>query len=267
MKIIKNNKIIDNIDLDDIVQKILADLDVKPEAIEIRHVDTQSVDKANNEVAKVDNVDKVDKVNRLDAIGKTDIVSEIGEGELLFDGGCVISLDDVRRKLEKIQTDKIASVVIPSGCILTPSAKDELKKRKLGIIVRKIAVNNFPLCLVLHGNVAASTSLLKQLQSEYNLIKTQFTELAGIVDEALKIAARQQRGIILTQHPASVLRATGLCEVLRVIIAVEPKQVSIDAKEIDANLMIIPPARINESNILESVRNFCRIKTDVKNVI
>jgi hypothetical protein len=246
-----NDKIIGNIDINEVVQKILADLGIKSDAVEIRH---------ENSISNTERVKNTDKV--IDVIDKKDVVEGEGKGvsesELVIDGGRVISLEDVRRKLDNVKADSITSVVISPKCILTPSAKDELKKRKLGIVVRKIGKNNFPLWLMLHDRIVVSISLLKHLQSEYDLIRTQIINLSGIVDEALKIAEQKKRGIILTQHPATVLRATGLCEILRVIIAVNPKQVSIDAKEIDANLMIIPPARINESDILESVRSFCQ---------
>ncbi|MDR2642461.1 MAG: hypothetical protein LBC74_06675 [Planctomycetaceae bacterium] len=251
MPINTNDKIIGNIDINEVVQKILADLGIKSDAVEIRH---------ENSISNTERVKNTDKV--IDVIDKKDVVEGEGKGvsesELVIDGGRVISLEDVRRKLDNVKADSITSVVISPKCILTPSAKDELKKRKLGIVVRKIGKNNFPLWLMLHDRIVVSISLLKHLQSEYDLIRTQIINLSGIVDEALKIAEQKKRGIILTQHPATVLRATGLCEILRVIIAVNPKQVSIDAKEIDANLMIIPPARINESDILESVRSFCQ---------
>jgi hypothetical protein len=250
-----NDKIIASIDIEDVVQKILNDLNVNTQVAEVRSATTKNINNTNNKT------DKVDKIS------ETNVVGELREDEVLFDGGRVISLEYVRNKFDKIHVDKITTVVVPPSCILTPSAKDEIKKHKLEIIVRKINVNNFPLWMALHGNITASNLLIKQLQSEYELSRIQLADLSGIVDEALRVIGQNKFGIILTKHPATVLRATGLYEPLRVIIAIDPKQVAIDAKEIDANLMIIPPARINETNIFESVRNFCRTEKNNKKAI
>jgi hypothetical protein len=261
MPINTNDEITGNIDVDDIVQKILADLHVKPEVGRMRRAEVKCVDNVNNKDNINNEISKV--VSKIDSkVAKTEVVSGGVESELLLDGGRVISLEDVRRKLDTIQVGKVVSVVIPPSCILTPSAKDELKNRRLEIIVRKIGVNNFPLLLVLHSNVIVSKSLNKQLQSEYELHCNKLTDVSEIVGLVLSNAEQNRRGIILTRFPATVFRATGLCEFLRVIIAIDPKQVLVDAKEINANLMIIPPERISESNIIESIRNFCRTETN-----
>ncbi|MDR1289742.1 MAG: hypothetical protein LBK06_00925 [Planctomycetaceae bacterium] len=235
MTISTKDNITGNIDINDVVRKILADLGIG---------------------AKV-KIDVDVAVNAKEAGGK---VGEVDDEELSFGGYRVISLDDVNRKFENNQSQKVLRIVVPPKCVLTPSAKDEIKKRGLRIIVRKIGIDNRPLWLALHGNITASTSLLKQLQSEYNLTQNKFIAPAEIADEAVKVTGQNKQGIILTQQPATILRATSLREVLRVILAIEPKQVSIDTKEINANLMIIPPTRISESNILESVRSFVKIQ-------
>ncbi|MDR2168933.1 MAG: hypothetical protein LBP59_02205 [Planctomycetaceae bacterium] len=231
-----------NIDVAGIVQKILADLNIKPEiAAKSNSLTEVSENKINkNEISK-------------NEISKNGIDGE----ELLIDGGRrVISLEDVRRSIEGSQNKKITKFVIPPKCILTPSAKDEIKNQGLKIIVRNN--NNIPLWLALHDNLIASTTLLKQLQTQYNLIQNQFTNLSDLVNEAVKITRQKNYGVILTQHPATILRLTSLRETLRVILAIEPKQVSIDAKEINANLMIASPARINESNIIKAINEYVK---------
>ncbi|MDR1480052.1 MAG: hypothetical protein LBJ00_14040 [Planctomycetaceae bacterium] len=227
------DEIVGNIDINDVVRKILNDLEIENRKTAAKNIEIKEI---GGEVNKDNN--------------------KINDEELLFNGCRVISLDDVKRKFEGVQSQKILRVVVSPKCVLTPSAKDELKKRGLEIIVRKINTGNRSLWIALHGSVTVSNSLLTKLQSEYKLVQNRFTDHIEVADEAEKIAGQNKQGIILTQHPATILRTTSLRETLRVILAIDPKQVSIDTKEIDANLMIVPPARINESKILESVQSF-----------
>ncbi|MDR2440057.1 MAG: hypothetical protein LBE12_11915 [Planctomycetaceae bacterium] len=242
-----NNRITDNINITDIVQKILADLKIKPEFTEICHKT------ADNSITDKDNTVK-DNIEQTNTIG-------LDETELLIDSGHVISLGDIKRQLDNNHNQKILKIVIPSKSILTPSAKDEIKKRGLGIIVQKTGesnIRNISLWLAEHGNAIVSPPILKKLQAEYYLTRNQFINISEIVEESVRITGQKKHGVILTQHPATALRVIGLCESLRVIIAIDPKQVYIDAKEINANLMIVSPTRINELNIIESIKQFTK---------
>ncbi|MDR1924997.1 MAG: hypothetical protein LBQ66_11555 [Planctomycetaceae bacterium] len=226
--------LLDDVNIEEIVRSVLFDL----------RIDVKS--------------DKADQPAVVRDVGVNVDSGEVGvlcSGELSLEFGRVISVEDIRRRLDGVVG--VRRLVVSPKSILTPSAKDEIRNRKLEIVFRKIADVAKPLWFARHGNAVLSPFAMTRLQSEYDLIQNNFDDFAKLIDEADKIISLQKNcGVVLTEFPATAIRDIGLRESLRVILAIDPKQTAIDTKEINANVMIISPHRISESNILESIKRF-----------
>ncbi|GHT19355.1 hypothetical protein FACS1894189_8110 [Planctomycetales bacterium] len=167
----------------------------------------------------------------------------------------VVSLAEIN---ERLGTSK--KLYISPKSILTPSAKDEIRKRKIEVAV-KLPSTNAASCseiwIAVHKPAVLLPSVLIRLKKEFNLIQNSFDTLTELISEAKKqLSNENTHGIALTKQSASALCSASRSGVLRPILGIDPKQTAEDAAEVDANFLIIHPQRTPESKFYDLIRRF-----------
>ena len=161
----------------------------------------------------------------------------------------VISLADIKNRLGEAKR-----LFIAPKSVLTPSAKDEIRKRRIEVAVKLPALDaerSSPLWLVVQKPATFPIILLNDFQAKFE----QFDTVAAIVDSAMKNLADKIRGVALTRQAATLLREANRNDRIRAIYGFEPKQAAADAMEIDANLLVLHPERIG-SRMVETIKNY-----------
>jgi hypothetical protein len=167
----------------------------------------------------------------------------------------VVSLAEIN---ERLGTSK--KLYISPKSVLTPSAKDEIRKRKIEIAVKlpsAAASSGNVIWIAAHKPAVLLPSLLIRLKREFNLIQNSFETLTELISEAEKqLSNKNSHGIALTKQSATALRSASRSDILRPILGIDPKQTAEDAAEINANFLIIPPHRIPESKFRDLICRF-----------
>lgn len=192
--------IIENFDIDELVQNILADLgDRRQRAEEIRTL--------------------------------PEPISDV------YLESRVISLADIRALGDS------KKLFISPKSILTPSAKDEIRKRRIALAVklpRRTAGSEVTIWLAAHRPAAFSPAVLKR----FNVKPEYFESVTGIVESALrKLSDENRRGAVLSRQAATLLCEANRHRDLRAFVGINPKQAAEDAAELDANLLVLHPDR------------------------
>ncbi|MDR0871004.1 MAG: hypothetical protein LBN39_09450 [Planctomycetaceae bacterium] len=213
-----------NFDIDNLVQSVLADLNVEnlPEKRET-HFPVR------------------------DAVAPKVAVPEF------FFGSRVVSLEQI-----KTLPENAAKIFIAPKSILTPSAKDEVRKRNIEIATKIEKQDNRRQSKQLSFGFVQILpfKLFYAVQKEF-LVKPQaFADRNALLDGAEKQTAAGQQAVIFSEQPAAALCFASVRQALRPIPAFDTTQVQEDAKEINANVLVVNPKRFNETALIEVIRAF-----------
>ncbi|MDR2116230.1 MAG: hypothetical protein LBP87_07605 [Planctomycetaceae bacterium] len=227
-------------DIDTIVRQIMVDLTEKPETF---HADIKTNIK--------DNVK-----TKIQGEVKNDIEKSF-VNEIYLDNR-VISLADLNERISGA-----TKLFISPKSILTPSAKDELQKRKIEVAVKlpllpslsNSAVSNSAVWLAFHKPATFPYNLLNKLQKTLVLKQKSFTTLAELLNEAeQQLSEETTRGVAVTKQSATAIRLANCCNNIRAVGCVDVKQTTEDTAELNANLLVIHPERINNTEIFEIIK-------------
>jgi hypothetical protein len=228
-------------DVDIIVRQIMADLTVSPEPVTS---DTKTVSK---NIAKTDT--KLDVKNNIE----NSFVNEI------YIDNRVVSLAELKERL-----GNATKLFISPKSILTPSAKDEIRKRKIEVAV-KLPLHEDRISpaiwLAFHKPAELPNSLLNLLRKEIFLKQESFATLTELLNEAeQQLSQEKTHGVALTKQSATAIRLANRSNVIRAIGCANPKQSAEDTAELNANLLVIHPERVNNTEIFEIIKRLSDFK-------
>jgi len=167
----------------------------------------------------------------------------------------VVSLAEIKERL-----GSATKLFISPKSILTPSAKDEIRKRKIEIAVKLSPLTSghcSTLWLALHQPVSITAGLVNRLKKDLILKQESFETLAELIDEAEKQLSNEKTcGVALTKQAATAICSANRRNTLRAVSGIDPKQTAEDTVELDANLLIVQPRRINETEIFDVIKKF-----------
>lgn len=166
----------------------------------------------------------------------------------------VVSLSDIKGRLGDAR-----KLLIAPKSILTPSAKDEIRKRKIEVAV-KLPNSTVDRRSTIWLAAQRPAVFPASVSSRFDAKTEHFETVAEIIENALKQSSGH-RGVALSRQSATLLREANRHEKIRAMIGFEPKQTSEDAAEIDANLLVLHPDRITVVKMFEIVQGFVAPET------
>jgi hypothetical protein len=165
----------------------------------------------------------------------------------------VISLAELNERL-----GNATKLFISPKSILTPSAKDEIRKRKIEIAVRLPLPSTQTVPLIwfaFHKPATFPAGLLNLLQKETFLKQESFATLTELLNEAERqLSHEKNRGVALTKQSATAIRLANQRNTIRAIGCIDPKQSAEDTAELNANLLVIHPERVSNTKIFEIIK-------------
>lgn len=153
-------------------------------------------------------------------------------------------------------------LIVAQNAVLTPSAKDELRKRRIEIIVaekRKSGnseqcdendARRLVRCVAIDG-IKLPGGLSKPLQMRFGLEIENATEITGL----LKFDGNG-RIVVFVREAAKATRILNQTACVRAVRGVEPRQCEKDIREIDANILVLDPHETSVYRVLEMVAKF-----------
>ncbi|GHT32848.1 hypothetical protein FACS1894214_4800 [Planctomycetales bacterium] len=212
-------------DIDDIVQRVLADLTAVPAV---------SKPAAVQETAAADGVYISDKV-----ISLSTIKEQLGKGKRLF---------------------------IPPKSILTPSAKDEIKKRNIEIAVaitdssakQKQTIKQEKELLIAEVRPAIlPKNILNRLRKTFLFEFKPFSSVEILSNEIKqKCSAAESCTVVITDKSAAVLQLLNRNEKIRAVSGSDAANIAEDIQETNANVLVLRLDRIAEIKIFEVIGQF-----------
>jgi hypothetical protein len=208
-------------------------------------------------------VDLTEKSEMIRSVVKTDVKTDIQyevknniekpfKNEIYIDSR-VISLADLNECL-----GSATKLFISPKSILTPSAKDEIRKRKIEVAVKLPLLSsqsNHVIWLAFHKPATFSYSLLNKLQIELAPKQKSFDTLTGLLNEAERqLSHETTRCVTVTKQFATAIRLANQRNTIRAIGCIDTQQTAEDTAELNANLLVIHPERINDAEIFEIIK-------------
>jgi hypothetical protein len=223
-------------DIDTIVRQIMVDLTVAPKPIP---AETKTV-------------------------AKTDLLSDIKNNiekpfanEIYIDSR-VVSLAELNERL-----GSATKLFISPKSILTPSVKDEIRKRKIEVAVKLPLPSTQTVPVIwfaFHKPAIFPVNLLNLLQKEVSLKQESFATLTELLNEAeQQLSSEKNRGVALTKQSATAIHLANQRNTIRAIGCVDPKQSSEDTAELNANLLVIHPERVSNTKIFEIIKQLQKL--------
>ncbi|MDR0609564.1 MAG: hypothetical protein LBG58_05595 [Planctomycetaceae bacterium] len=218
-------------DLDAIVRQIMVDLTVTDKPVS----------------ADAKNISKIELPPDIKENTEKPLVNEI------YIDSRVVSLAELSQHL-----GNATKLFISPKSILTPSAKDEIRKRKLEVAVKLPlpSVRNAPaIWFAFHKPAIFPVHLLNLLQKEIFLKQESFVTLTELLNEAERqLSDEKNRAVALTRQSATAIHLANQRNIIRAIGCVDPKQSLEDTVELNANLLVIHPERVSNTKIFEIVK-------------
>lgn len=161
----------------------------------------------------------------------------------------VISLADVKG------LGDTRKLLLAPKSILTPSAKDEIRKRKIEVSVRLpllAAERSSAFWLAVQRPATFPSNVVNRFDAKPDVFET----VAAVVEGAVK-KLTEMRGVVLSRQAATLLCEANRHREIRAIFGCESKQTAEDADEVDANLLVLHPERVGDRmlEIIESYAN------------
>ncbi len=161
----------------------------------------------------------------------------------------VVSIAEIR------QIGEGATLFVSPKCVLTPSAKDEIRKRKIRLATRlprpktETAKKTW---LAAHLPAVFSFEMLKRLGTKQIV----FDSLENLLSTARnELANDDSYGIALSRQSAKLLVEANRFPTLRAIPGFSVGQVAEDMEETDANLLVVHPDRCG-GRLLEIIQKY-----------
>jgi hypothetical protein len=217
-------------DIDDIVQRVLADLTAVP---------------------------AVSKPVAVPAI----IMAETAAPDEVYISDKVISLSTIKERLGKGKR-----LFIPPKSILTPSAKDEIKKRNIEIAVaitdssakQKQTIKQGKELLIAEVRPAIlPKNILNQLRKTFLFEFKPFSNVETLSNEIKqKYIAAENCSVVITDKSAAVLQLINRYEKIRAVSGSDAANIAEDIRETNANVLVLRLDRIAGIKIFDVIGQF-----------
>lgn len=186
---------------------------------------------------------------------------------LRLSGTRVLTLETLDGRL-----DGLRKIIAAKNAVLTPSVRDELRKRKIEIVrdsdsskpstcshtqngKRTEPAEKRTLRLLVRRPLAEPTALLTTLRRDGDVDALFFDDAEEIVQDVLT-RLPQGRNVALTGEPARLLCLANRRPELCAVTACDPKQVAVDTETVGANLLVVDPKRFAPYRLAETIRAF-----------
>ncbi|MCL4200979.1 MAG: hypothetical protein KJ000_00690 [Pirellulaceae bacterium] len=160
--------------------------------------------------------------------------------------------------------DRLAGIkrlVVPPGAVLTPSVRDELRKRNIQIQTANGA--NQPAGAASARLLIAATTGPYDAEAAIKIITAEAGNAERIGTGVLAEAIGQLRGraeavpaVLLTSEPTAAVCLANRYSELRAVWATDAAMVSLACQSIGVNLLILNPVRSNANEVRGMVRQF-----------
>jgi len=153
-------------------------------------------------------------------------------------------------------------VLVPAGAVVTPSVRDELRKRRIALRFREESAGDSPLpagvVLGVAGRTNASGAALAAVTAETaaaeRIDRDCVLEVVRHVSQA--VAGQGRIGVVLTDRPAVALCLANRQSSVRAAWGVSIASVREAAKLIGANLLVVNPAQHGLYELRGMIREF-----------
>ncbi|HPM80420.1 MAG TPA: hypothetical protein PLF81_06950 [Candidatus Anammoximicrobium sp.] len=164
--------------------------------------------------------------------------------------------------------DGVTELLVPAGAVVTPSVRDELRKRQISLRPADeratVAAGRAELVLGVAGNADPTGAAAAAVQAEAGagdrIESPCVLEVVRQVTQA--VADRRQIGLVLTDRPAVALCLANRRANIRAAWGVSVASVREATKLIGANLLVLNPAQHGVSELRGMIREFLSGRRD-----
>lgn len=171
----------------------------------------------------------------------------------------VVTLSALEGRLSGVQR-----VVVPPGAVVTPSVRDELRRRSVALAYEganshKEASAVAGLVLVTTGKRYDPATLVEDLCAEAIDVERHTSDCLIESTDLLadKMLHSSSLGLLLTRYPAAALCLANRHSGVRAVSGTDPATVADAAASVGANLLVIDPAAVGPFPLKRIVTDFC----------
>ena len=160
---------------------------------------------------------------------------------------------------------KFRKLVVPKNAILTPSVKDELRKRGVEYSMDDAARENTPsstdfsVWIAWHKIKQQPTGLLEQIKKQHSTHEYKFDcilETMKAASDALHIGGDVMLAVVLSGYTAAAICVANRHENIRAVAGHDVMVLKNDAIQIGANMLVVDPGKMGKFKTKELVKTF-----------
>jgi hypothetical protein len=155
----------------------------------------------------------------------------------------------------------VSRLVAPRGALLTPAARDDLRRRNIAI-ASAVTPSQRPetsLTLAVADTAFDPAPLISMLRGEIGTLdRLPTAPLIETVDALCDRIRRQAKGLLLTDAPATALCVANRQQGIRAIEGTNAQSTADAAKAVAANLLVLAPAGRGSFELRQTVRAWIR---------
>ena len=179
------------------------------------------------------------------------------DGQLVLCGR-TISLADLPDRWEGVRR-----VVVATGAVVTPSVRDELARRAIGLVradPQSAAIERPPVLVISMDSPLDAALVVEALRGEGYAVESRHGEcLIRAVDELAKeVAGRRSLGVLLTRHAAAAVCLANRQAGVRAIRGATPEAVAADAAAVGANVLVVDTSAAGFFAVRQVIGRFLR---------
>jgi ribose 5-phosphate isomerase RpiB len=157
----------------------------------------------------------------------------------------------------------IRQLVVPPRAIVTPSVRDELRRRQITLVFGPPAAaakaDDGRLVLMAAGSLDLA-SLAAAIAAEGLTVDVQRSDclMAAIDRLASQLAQEKTVGVLATDDTAAGLCLANRLSGVRAVLGVSTATIAVEASSVGANLLVASPAVLGPAQLKQLVVQFCR---------
>lgn len=180
-------------------------------------------------------------------------------GELVLTSR-VVTLAELGERLGGVRR-----LVVPPRAVVTPSVRDELRRRNVELVFGKrngaAAKLSMGLMMAVHGSRFDAAPLVQLLASEGIVTESQpFDCIIAATDQlAGQLVGGGRLGLLLTEHTAAGMCLANRHAGVRAILGVDGETVAADGAAVGANLLVLNPVKKGIYRAKQLIGQFYRL--------
>jgi len=168
----------------------------------------------------------------------------------------VISLETLSKQLGEGK-----KLFISPKSILTPSAKDEIKKRNIEVAARitpQVSAEQETRELWIAELIPAALprNIYNRLRKAFPLELKTFNTLETLLNEVQQKTTADSCGVLITAKSAVALQSANRFETIRAVSGTDTAHIAEDTQETNANVLVLRLDRIAEGKIFDVIKQF-----------